>query len=176
MLDGMDAPGDSCLLCDPAAADARFQRGRLWEDDLWRLSAVLQGPIPGFAHLEPRRHIPFITDLDGAEADTLGPVLARVTGALRLAAGAEKIYVYVFGDHTEHLHFNLAPPQWLHAAVADPTVRTAPTPASAVDPPRQGAARAFRTAAATASCAARSASVAPESSRPGPPRRASPAR
>ncbi len=109
MLDGMDAPGDSCLLCDPAAADARFQRGRLWEDDLWRLSAVLQGPIPGFAHLEPRRHIPFITDLDGAEADTLGPVLARVTGELRLAAGAEKIYVYVFGDHTEHLHFNLAP-------------------------------------------------------------------
>jgi len=100
---------DGCLLCDPAAADAEFRRERIWQDDLWRLSAVLQGPIPGFAHLEPKRHIPFITDLDGAEAMTLGGVLARATTALRDAARAEKTYVYVFGDHTPHLHFNLAP-------------------------------------------------------------------
>jgi diadenosine tetraphosphate (Ap4A) HIT family hydrolase len=100
---------DGCLLCDPAAADAEFRRERIWQDDLWRLSAVLQGPIPGFAHLEPKRHIPFITDLDGAEAATLGGVLAKSTAALRDAAGAEKTYVYVFGDHTPHLHFNLAP-------------------------------------------------------------------
>jgi diadenosine tetraphosphate (Ap4A) HIT family hydrolase len=98
-----------CRLCEPALADAQFGRVRLWEDPLWRLSAVLQGPVPGFAHLEPRRHIPFITDLDGAEAATLGPVLAAVTAALRDAAGAEKTYVYVFGDHTPHLHLNLAP-------------------------------------------------------------------
>lgn len=98
-----------CLLCDPTAADAKFQRERVWEDDLWRLSAVLQGPIPGFAHLEPKRHVPFITDLDGAEAATLGSVLAQVTRALCDAASAEKTYVYVFGDHTPHLHFNLAP-------------------------------------------------------------------
>ncbi len=30
---------------------------------------------------------------------------------LRDAAGAEKTYVYVFGDRTPHLHFNLAPHQ-----------------------------------------------------------------
>lgn len=69
----------------------------------------MQGPIPGFAHLEPKRHIAFITDLDGAEAATLGSVLAQVTRALREGAGAEKTYVYIFGDHTPHLHFNLAP-------------------------------------------------------------------
>lgn len=100
---------DGCLLCNPADADRQFSRTRIWEDDLWRLSAVLQGPIPGFAHLEPKRHIPFITDLDGPEAASLGPVLARVTTALRNAAGAEKTYVYIFGDHVPHLHFNLAP-------------------------------------------------------------------
>ena len=71
--------------------------------------ASRKGPIPGFAHLEPRRHIPFITELDGPEAATLGTVLARVTRALREAADAEKVYVYVFGDHVPHLHFNLAP-------------------------------------------------------------------
>lgn len=98
-----------CLLCNLADADHQFSRTRLWEDSLWRLSAVLQGPVPGFAHLEPKRHIPFITDLDGPEAASLGPVLARVTTALRNAAGAEKTYVYIFGDHVPHLHFNLAP-------------------------------------------------------------------
>lgn len=69
----------------------------------------MRGPIPGFAHLEPKRHIAFITDLDGAEAATLGSVLAQVTRALRQAASAERTYVYVFGDHAPHLHFNLAP-------------------------------------------------------------------
>ena len=98
-----------CLLCHPAAADAAFDRVRLWEDDLWRLSAVLRGPIPGFAHLEPLRHIPFVTDLDGAEAATFGRVLARVTEALRVAADAERTYAYVFGDHVPHFDVNLAP-------------------------------------------------------------------
>jgi diadenosine tetraphosphate (Ap4A) HIT family hydrolase len=104
----MDAAGE-CMLCRPEVADAFFSRTRLWQDEHWRLSAVLQGPIAGFAHLETRRHVPFITDLDGPEAATLGPVLARVTRVLREAAGAEKTYVYVLGDRIPHLHFNLAP-------------------------------------------------------------------
>ena len=99
------------MLCRPEIADAFFIRTRLWEDEHWRLSAVLQGSVPRFAHLETRRHVPFITDLDGPEAVTLGPVLARATRVLRDAAGAEKTYVYVFGDRTPHLHFNLAPHQ-----------------------------------------------------------------
>jgi diadenosine tetraphosphate (Ap4A) HIT family hydrolase len=97
------------MLCRPEIADAQFRRTRVWEDDLWRLSSVLQGPIPGFAHLEPKRHIPYITDLDGPEAVTLGPVLARVTTAVKAAAGSELAYVYVFGDRVAHLHLNLAP-------------------------------------------------------------------
>jgi diadenosine tetraphosphate (Ap4A) HIT family hydrolase len=98
-----------CLLCRPGDADVYFGRRRVWEDEHWRLSVVLRGAVAGFAHLEPRRHIPFITDLDGPEAVTLGPVLARVTAAMRTATSADKIYVYVFGDRVPHLHFNLAP-------------------------------------------------------------------
>jgi diadenosine tetraphosphate (Ap4A) HIT family hydrolase len=98
-----------CMLCVPEIADRFFDRVRIWEDELWRLSAVLRGPIPGFAHLEPRRHIPYVTDLDGPEAATFGPVLARVTRALREAPGAELTYAYVFGDRVAHLHVNLAP-------------------------------------------------------------------
>jgi hypothetical protein len=58
---------------------------------------------------EPHRHIPYITDLDGPEAQTLGSVLARVTAALRAAVGAELTYAYIFGDRVPHLHVNLAP-------------------------------------------------------------------
>jgi diadenosine tetraphosphate (Ap4A) HIT family hydrolase len=100
---------DDCLLCRVGDADAHFRRRRVWEDEHWRLSVVLQGAVVGFAHLEPHRHIPFITDLDGPEAATLGATLARATNAVRTATAAGKVYVYVFGDRVPHLHFNLAP-------------------------------------------------------------------
>jgi diadenosine tetraphosphate (Ap4A) HIT family hydrolase len=98
-----------CLLCRVGDADAYFGRRRVWEDEYWRLSVVLHGAVVGMAHLEPHRHIPFITDLSGPEAATLGPVLARVTAVMRTATAADKVYVYVFGDRVPHLHFNLAP-------------------------------------------------------------------
>lgn len=146
-----------CLLCRAADADAHFQRRRVWADDHWRLSVVLRGAVAGFAHLEPHRHIPYLTDLDGPEAATLGPTLARVTSVMRAATGADKIYVYVFGDRVPHLHFNLAPhhpgdaltggPGLLHpdAAPLDPSEHataataigkgmTAPPPASTAGP------------------------------------------
>ena len=98
-----------CMLCTVADADSFFERERVWEDDLWRLSVVLRGAVPGFSHLEPKRHIPFITDLDGDEAASLGTVLSRCTGAIKQGVNADKVYVYVFGDRVPHLHFNLAP-------------------------------------------------------------------
>lgn len=70
---------------------------------------VGHGPVPGFAHLEPVRHIPHVTDLDGPEASSFGPVLAAVTGALKSAAGADLVYAAVFGERVAHFHVNLAP-------------------------------------------------------------------
>jgi diadenosine tetraphosphate (Ap4A) HIT family hydrolase len=109
-----------CLLCDVAAADRVFDRVRVYDDGLWRLSVVRGGPVAGFAHLEPHRHIPHVSDLDGPEADTFGTVLARVTGALRVAAGAELTYAYVFGERVPHLHVNLAPHSAGDALVGGP--------------------------------------------------------
>ena len=83
----MTSADPACMRCRPVLADARFGWVRLWEDDHWRLSAVLQGPVPGFAHLECRRHIPAITDLDGPEAATFGPALARATGCCAMRPG-----------------------------------------------------------------------------------------
>lgn len=98
-----------CVLCDPERASAELFRVTVWEDDLWRLSTTLFGAIPGFSYLEPKRHVPHITDIDGPEARTFGAVLARVTSALREATGADLVYVYVFGGGVPHLHVHLGP-------------------------------------------------------------------
>lgn len=98
-----------CPMCRGAAADAELERAQVWEDALWRLTVSLASEVAGFAYLEPKRHIGFITDLDGAEAATFGTALARCSRALKEAAGAEVVYLYVFGDGVPHLHVHLAP-------------------------------------------------------------------
>lgn len=98
-----------CPMCRGAAADGELERVQVWEDGLWRLTVSLASEVPGFAYLEPKRHVGFITELDGAEAATFGAVLAHCTRALKAAAGAEIVYVYIFGDGVPHLHAHLAP-------------------------------------------------------------------
>ncbi len=99
------------MLCRGVAGDAELGREQVWEDALWRLTTSI-GPgdvTPGFSYLEPKRHIRSVADMDGDEAASFGPVLARCASALRQAAGAELVYVYIFGDHIPHMHAHLAP-------------------------------------------------------------------
>ena len=98
-----------CVLCRGVAGDAELQRIQVWEDALWRLTVSLEAEVLGFAYLEPKRHIPHITDLAGEEARTFGEVLARVTKVLREETDAELVYVYIFGGGVPHLHVRLAP-------------------------------------------------------------------
>lgn len=100
---------DECLLCDETEADRALLREEVWRDDHWRLTTVTVGEVAGFSFLEPRRHVPDITALDGAEAATLGPALAHATSTLKAVTGAELVYVYVFGGSFPHLHLHLAP-------------------------------------------------------------------
>jgi len=99
-----------CPLCDPAV-DAELGRVEVWRDGLWRLTTSIGpgDPTPGFSYLEPLRHIAFVQELDGEEAASFGPVLARCAAALKEATGAELVYVYVFGGGIPHLHVHLAP-------------------------------------------------------------------
>jgi diadenosine tetraphosphate (Ap4A) HIT family hydrolase len=99
----------NCVLCRGADGDAELSRVQVWEDGLWRLTMSLEAEILGFSYLEPKRHVPYVTDLDGEEARTFGDVLARVSSALRQETAAEVVYVYVFGGGVPHLHVHLAP-------------------------------------------------------------------
>jgi diadenosine tetraphosphate (Ap4A) HIT family hydrolase len=98
-----------CVICRGPAGDEELGRVEVWRDALWRLTVSLEAEVPGFSYLEPRRHIPHVTDLDGEEARTLGVVLSSVTQALRDETRAELVYVYVFGGGVPHLHLHLAP-------------------------------------------------------------------
>jgi diadenosine tetraphosphate (Ap4A) HIT family hydrolase len=99
----------ACPMCRAAAADEELERIEVWQDAHWRLTVSLSSEVAGFAYLEPKRHIRYITELDGPEAATFGPALARSTSALKEAAGAEVVYAYIFGDGVPHLHVHLAP-------------------------------------------------------------------
>lgn len=100
-----------CVICRGPDGDPELGRVQVWEDDLWRLTTSVSDAdvTPGFSYLEPKRHIPYLPNLDGAEAATLGDVLARVTEALREATDADLVYVYIFGGGIPHLHIHLAP-------------------------------------------------------------------
>ena len=98
-----------CVLCRGAKADADLMRTEIWSDELWRVTTATESEVAGFSYLEPRRHIRYVTELDGEEAATFGPVLARVSAAIKEAARADVVYLYVFGDGVPHLHVHLAP-------------------------------------------------------------------
>lgn len=100
---------DDCIICRGAAGDEELRRVEVWHDRSWRLTVSLETEVRGFAYLEPKRHIPTVTDLDGEEAQSLGEVLAEVTRTLREATEADAVYVYIFGTGVPHLHLHLAP-------------------------------------------------------------------
>jgi len=98
-----------CVICLGAEGDAELQRIQVWENPLWRVTLSLEAEVIAFAYLEPKRHIPHITDLDGEEARSFGEVLRRVSRVLQEETGAELVYVYIFGGGVPHLHVHLAP-------------------------------------------------------------------
>jgi diadenosine tetraphosphate (Ap4A) HIT family hydrolase len=104
----MTTPRD-CTICRGPDGDEELFRVEVWRDDLWRLSMSRRSPTLGFAYLEPIRHIPYLADLDGPEATSFGPAIARASTALRQASGARLVYAYLFGGGIPHLHVHLAP-------------------------------------------------------------------
>jgi diadenosine tetraphosphate (Ap4A) HIT family hydrolase len=99
----------ACLLSDAERSVQELNRDTVWEDRLWRLAMPRRGYTTGFGYLEPKRHVPHITDLDGEEAATFGTTIARVATALQEAADADLVYVYIFGGGIPHLHVHLGP-------------------------------------------------------------------
>ncbi len=97
-----------CSICNGKADDI-FRRVEVWSSETWKLSMSTYSGVAGFCYLEPKRHIEYITDLTGKEAEEFGGVLSRASSALKKATGAKLIYAYIYGDHIPHLHVHIAP-------------------------------------------------------------------
>src|SRR6188474_934941 len=100
----MSEAASDCAICAGPARDGELGRTEVWRDELWRLSMAVNGEVLDFGYLEPIRHIPYLAKLDGPEAQTFGPAVARASSALREATGAPQVYAYVFGGGIPHLH------------------------------------------------------------------------
>jgi diadenosine tetraphosphate (Ap4A) HIT family hydrolase len=112
----------ACVVCRSAQGDAELDRVLVWEDEWWRLTTSRRASVVGFSYLEPKRHIRYLGDLDGTEAMTFGPTLARVARLLCGVTGAEFVWALVFGEHVPHLHVNLAPRRRGDALLEDPVL------------------------------------------------------
>jgi diadenosine tetraphosphate (Ap4A) HIT family hydrolase len=88
----------ACVFCD----DAWPYREAIYEDEQWSLRG-LDGPA-GWSVLWLRRHAESITELTATEQQSLGPLVARISAAIEEAAGAERVYVNVYGDTHRHFH------------------------------------------------------------------------
>jgi diadenosine tetraphosphate (Ap4A) HIT family hydrolase/TM2 domain-containing membrane protein YozV len=64
-------------------------------------------PVPGWLVVAPLRHVEQWDALDPAELRALGPLVARVSSALRAETPTAKVYVSVFAEVLPHFHVHV---------------------------------------------------------------------
>jgi diadenosine tetraphosphate (Ap4A) HIT family hydrolase len=111
----------SCLFCDIQHGYPPAVGGPVYEDDLvyaYHWDEEGSGYL-GHLVLITRRHTPDFANLTPAEAQAVGMLIARLSSALKVCTGAEKVYAVFYGEVTPHLHVHLtaryreAPPEYL---------------------------------------------------------------
>ena len=87
----------------------------LWDSIIrtpgWDLVHAYGTSIEGWLVLVVRRHVVAIADMRDEEAAELGPLLQKVSAALRAVMGCPKTYVVQFAEHRQHphVHFHVIP-------------------------------------------------------------------
>ena len=111
----------SCLFCDIQQGNLPVVGGPVYVDDLlyaYHWDDEGSGYL-GHLVLITRRHAPDFANLTPAEAQAVGLLMARLSSALKVCTGAEKVYAVFYGEVTPHLHIHLtaryrdAPPEYL---------------------------------------------------------------
>jgi diadenosine tetraphosphate (Ap4A) HIT family hydrolase len=105
-------PCDICRIQDRGGEgfDARFGGMEIWRDGTWVVRHHLApAPLVGWTFLGTVRHVQGAADLDDREAAELGPMLRRVSRAVRATTGCDRVYAIAFGQGAPHLHVHLVP-------------------------------------------------------------------
>jgi hypothetical protein len=99
----------ACALCDRARA-LHTSGGWLLRTSWWGVSPHPALDVPGWVAVQTLRHSEGLGTLDTAEAETLGPILCRVSAAVATATPATHIYTYSLGERSPHTHILIGPP------------------------------------------------------------------
>ena len=98
-----------CEICEREGSEQEPVGGWVLRTERWSACVAPGFEVPGWLFLELRRHAEGPMGMDQAEAAELGPLLARLTGAIQAATGAERVYVVAYGELFPHFHLALLP-------------------------------------------------------------------
>ena len=80
-----------CEICEREGSEQEPVGGWVLRTERWSACVAPGFEVPGWLFLELRRHAEGPMGMDQAEAAELGPLLARLTGAIQAATGAERV-------------------------------------------------------------------------------------
>lgn len=105
-----DASAQECWFCAPSRGEDEPPGGWIHQDEHFVAGHAPHGYGPaGLVIVESRRHLLDTSELNPAEAAGYGPVLGRVTGAIREVVAAERVYTWSSMKAHPHLHVWLLP-------------------------------------------------------------------
>src|SRR6476646_91098 len=117
MSPGASAGG--CAICE--FVETALPSMTVHKDDLWFAGVMSSIQIPGWIVLGTRRHTLDPMGMNQDEAASFGPILARLSTAIKKALGSERVYVVGYGENAQHWHVLLSsrgpevPPEHRHA-------------------------------------------------------------
>jgi len=83
--------------------------GWYWQDEHWSIGPHLTTEVPGWTVVYLRRHASSLSAMTQPELESMGPTLAMAAAAVEAEAGAERVYLVLFGENFPHLHLVLIP-------------------------------------------------------------------
>lgn len=100
-----------CLTCSKTADPDPPAYERVVVTNHWRVAHAFNTSLLGWLVVIPLRHVTDLAELEDAAAAELGPLLSRLTAALKDVTGCSKTYVVQFSDHPDfpHVHFHVVP-------------------------------------------------------------------
>ncbi|MDP9072163.1 MAG: HIT family protein [Actinomycetota bacterium] len=100
---------EDCEICQREASSEEPPGGWVLRSEHWSACVAPGFEVPGWLFLQLRRHGDGPMAMETAEAAELGGLLARLSGAVQGATGAERVYVLAFGELYPHFHLLLVP-------------------------------------------------------------------
>jgi len=103
-------PSRPCHFCERIRNASRLADRLVCEDEFFHVSpqANDDGPtLLGDLILQTKRHVPDLGELSQAEAAALGPLIARLSRALKECTGASWTYCFAFLEGYRHVHVSI---------------------------------------------------------------------